>query len=157
MSQGLRSSRADGLLTWLTIHHRGQQFDDFRLPAYWFRVNFYESTEHVKAYRRRRLKDTPEKDLGAAVIWRNDTVPLNGFLGTLIIAQDWLSPRVLIHESVHLAVRATKVEVGADRLVISNGSKGVDNEETLAYLTDGIASALIEHLSEYMEDSSGPK
>ncbi|UTN91386.1 hypothetical protein SEA_OUTIS_23 [Gordonia phage Outis] len=148
-----RSSRPDGLLQWFTVHSPRKEFDDgWVMPQHWFRVNIYETTEHLRNYRRRMVNVQREKNVGAGVIWHRDEVPPNGFLGTLIVTQDWLSDRVLIHESVHLATRALKGYIGSQRPALSNGEVGVRNEELLAYLTDGIATALITELKPFYSE-----
>ncbi|AVD99770.1 hypothetical protein SEA_FLAPPER_26 [Gordonia phage Flapper] len=147
----MRSSRADGLLQWFTVHSPRKEFGEgFVMPQHWFRVNIYETNAHLKAYRARNVRHVEvEKDLGAGVIWKHDELPDNGFLGTLIVSADWLNARVIIHESVHLAVRALKGHNGSQRPTLSNGVVGVANEELLAYLTDGIAAALITELEPF--------
>ncbi|AYD82113.1 hypothetical protein KNU13_gp26 [Gordonia phage Turuncu] len=146
-----RSSRADGLLQWFTVHSPRKEFDGgFVMPQHWFRVNIYETNAHLKAYRARNVRHVEvEKDLGAGVIWKHDELPANGFLGTLIVSADWLNARVIIHESVHLAVRALKGHTGSQRPMLSNGPVGVANEELVAYLTDGIAASLIKELEPF--------
>ncbi|ATS93107.1 hypothetical protein SEA_PATIO_25 [Gordonia phage Patio] len=146
-----RSTRPDGLLEWFTVHSPRAEFEDgWVLPQHWFRVNLYETTAHLREYRRRMVANiTGEKNAGAGVIWHRDEIPPNGFLGTLIVTQDWLSDRVLIHESVHLATRALKGHIGSQRPTLSNGVVGVRNEEVLAYLTDGIATALMKELKPF--------
>ncbi|AKJ72354.1 hypothetical protein AU099_gp11 [Gordonia phage GTE8] len=146
-----RSSRPDGLLQWFTVHSPHKDFGDgYVNPQHWFRVNVYETTAHLRVYRAKRVRNVEvEKDIGAGVIWTRDELPANGFLGTLVVSADWLNARVLIHESVHLAVRVLKGYNRSQRPTLSNGVVGVANEEMLAYLTDGIAASLISELEPF--------
>lgn len=133
-----------------TVHHPGRAGRP-PLPRHWFRVKLFETTEGIRAYRRSRRLDGPI-DIAGGVIWSADEIPRNRFLGTLVLAADFLPPAVVIHESFHLAVRAAKAQIGSQRVVISNGDRGVLNEELLAYLTDGIASVLLEYLAEHIAE-----
>lgn len=136
-----------------TVHSPGRPLSTGgpAIPRHWFRVKVFETTEGIRAYRRSRRLDGPT-DIAGGVIWSSDEIPPNRFLGTLVLAADFLPPAVVIHESFHLAVRAAKAQIGSQRVIISNGDQGVLNEELLAYLTDGIASGLLEHLAEHIAE-----
>ncbi|WKW85931.1 hypothetical protein SEA_PHINKBODEN_132 [Gordonia Phage PhinkBoden] len=129
-------------------HKRGSGGEIFgiRPGGYWFRVKLYESLNDMHAEMAEYVGRRPESTVAGSFCWRGGPIPRSWFLGIMFLAQEDLPKRTVIHESVHVAVRAVKKLVDRERLVMTDGAVGVRSEELVAYISSEIAETLIDHL-----------
>jgi hypothetical protein len=116
------------------------------IPAYWFTVKVYDTADQL-CRAAAKYEDEPYSEwtgTGAASgvfhsVDISDKRPL--YLGVMRLCDQFMSPELIIHESVHAACALARAYTGGPLIL---GSDNVDTEEVVAYATENISSSLID-------------
>lgn len=165
----------------LTLNTIVARPDDDDCPSRYATAIFYPTLERMReaahAYNRRRRYPRTEDDFLATVqtqplrerydrkakAWSDTT---GRHLGVMRFAADWLTPEVIAHESLHLALHVERVhqwwlshhgDEDAERLVTQDTVVNGDNEEEVAYWAGQIAHLLTRTVRELVQDGWAPE
>ena len=113
------------------------------IPMYWFSVKVYDTADQVchagAAYERESYESW--KGTASGVFHSVDiTAARPHYLGVMRLCDEYMTPELVIHESVHAACALARAYIGGP--LILDGDN-VDTEEIVAYATDEISRVLL--------------
>jgi hypothetical protein len=125
------------------IRYTGRCDVHVQLPdigPYWFRVKAYSDTTAMQTAAANWHGHSPNSWADVQGCLHTNLNPDSRYLGLMRLADEHMSPELVIHESVHVAVALARKHCGG---ALDLGDACSVREELVAHATDDIAGALL--------------
>jgi hypothetical protein len=126
----------------VTVRYRGRCNVRVQVPGvdkYWFRIKVYDTAADLQRVAAGMCGHSPKSWAGTQGCFHGLDSP-GRYLGLMRLSDEYMSPELIIHESVHAAAALARVHYGG---TLDLADDVDEREELLAYATDDIAGSLL--------------